>query len=363
VFGKAGRNPYEWLPAGSRRAVLWTAAALALFLFAILTWIGAPLRTEEAPLGIVSFEFAGTLLQAQRILSSWGPAGLAAAGLNLGLDFLFLLAYPAAIGLACAAVARRLPPAAGAYAALGLLLARGQLAAGLLDTVENISLAQLLLGFSNPSLPAVAFGCAAVKFILVGLGLVYLVIGIPAARTVRELEKTPNSVPPYVEPLRRPYDRWTDSELLSLQQHIFTSHLLLTLRGEVSPQQPAGDFFRDLGQAVVGDYLGNIDSASELLNCILIETRACGGCVLETTLTPEALAVEAADLTQGEATVAWLSDPVRMYPFWDGENAYHYWEKFVPIAEECGYSLAVTAEPEQNRVHLQVSQANLFEQG
>jgi hypothetical protein len=133
--------------------------------------IGRPLVTEAAPLGIVSFEFAGDVATATRILEGWGEAGRVRAGLIQGLDYLFLVLYASAIGLGCLLVA----------GAAGPVLAWGQVAAALLDSVENFALIRLLLGSDNAVWPTLAWGCAALKFALVGAGLVTVLVGFPIA--------------------------------------------------------------------------------------------------------------------------------------------------------------------------------------
>jgi hypothetical protein len=40
--------------------------------------------------------------------------------------------------------------------------------------VENIALIQMLMGSANEIWPVLAFGCAAVKFILVTIGILYV---------------------------------------------------------------------------------------------------------------------------------------------------------------------------------------------
>lgn len=62
------------------------------------------------------------------MLAAWGETGQVYAALNLGLDFLFLISYSLAIGLACVLLARRI---AGRHAWLsqaGIMLAWGQVA-------------------------------------------------------------------------------------------------------------------------------------------------------------------------------------------------------------------------------------------
>jgi hypothetical protein len=61
---------------------------------------GAPLKTAASPNGIISFEFAGEIAVAQRMVDSWGATGRIYAALNLGLDYLFLAVYACAIGIA-----------------------------------------------------------------------------------------------------------------------------------------------------------------------------------------------------------------------------------------------------------------------
>ena len=182
------RHPYGWVARESQSRVFASGAVLALALMAALQMLGAPLQTQPAPMGIVSFEFAGTLPRAQEILDSWGTTGQTYAGLNLGLDFLFLVSYGAAIGLGCVLVAQCVPERLGWLRSLGVVLAWALIAAALLDAVENYALIQVLLGAQSGTWPALARWCAAPKFLIVGTGLLYLVAGaivVPVLRRSR----------------------------------------------------------------------------------------------------------------------------------------------------------------------------------
>jgi hypothetical protein len=174
-------HPFVWLSEhGQKRAfVLW--AALALVVMASLQVLGEPLKTEVAPLGIVSFEFAGELSTAQRMIESWGQQGQVYAGLNLGLDYLFLVAYASAIGLGCVLVGQRCVKLVAAMAPVGIALSWGQCLAALLDAVENYALIRLLLGSGQELWPVLARWCAMLKFVLVGAGLVYVLFGVALA--------------------------------------------------------------------------------------------------------------------------------------------------------------------------------------
>ncbi len=172
------RDPFVWLnEPGQRRAFVFFTL-LALLVMTSLQVLGRPLKTELAPMGIVSFEFAGEISSAQSMVDSWGSQGQVYAGLNLGLDYLFIVSYAGAIGLGCVLVGRnvsKMKP--GWVGCLGVGLGWGQLVAGLLDAVENYALIRVLLGSAGELWPAAARLCATSKFLLVGVGLVYIFAG------------------------------------------------------------------------------------------------------------------------------------------------------------------------------------------
>lgn len=167
-------HPFEWIsPTGQKKAFV-PLVILTLVVMTSLQLLGDPLITEAAPAGIVSFEFAGNLAAAQEMVASWGPEGQIYAGLSLGLDYLFLVLYPSAIGLGCVLVAQRLPKQLNFW---GFALAWAQLPAGVLDAVENFALIQVLLGADLELWPLAAWWCAAPKFLLVIAGLVFFLAG------------------------------------------------------------------------------------------------------------------------------------------------------------------------------------------
>lgn len=156
------------------KKLMWLAAAGAVALTAVFQLIGAPLITAAAPAGILSYEFAGTLANAQAILASWDAQAQLFAAFSLGLDFLYPPVYAAAIGLSLATAVAHLPkplqnPARGLVRLLWLAIA--------LDYVENVALTQLLFGASSPFWPPLAWGCAALKFAIVLPGLALALIG------------------------------------------------------------------------------------------------------------------------------------------------------------------------------------------
>jgi hypothetical protein len=167
------RHPFEWLSTTGQKRAFIAFLVLTLAVMVSLQLLGGPLK----PFGIVSFEFAGKLSLAQDMVKSWGQRGQVYAGLNLGLDYLFLFAYAGSIGLGCVLVARSLSQRVEFLSLVGVLLAWGQVGAALLDCVENYALIRVLLGSEQELWPGVARWCAIPKFLIVAGGLVFIVIG------------------------------------------------------------------------------------------------------------------------------------------------------------------------------------------
>lgn len=170
-------HPFQWLST-SQQKLAFAAFLILMSLLAVgMNALSRHLKTDVAPRGIVSFELAGELSLAQRMVDSWGQLGQIRAGISLGLDYLFLFAYSSTIALACVWVARGLPKRVVFLALLGVVLAWAQFGAALLDALENYALIRVLLGSQAKSWPVVARWCAIPKFVIVGIGLAYVVIG------------------------------------------------------------------------------------------------------------------------------------------------------------------------------------------
>ena len=152
-------------------------ALLTLILLAGMVVLDQPLKTSAAPLGIISFELAGTTERVAYILASWDEAARIQAGVSLGLDFFFLMAYAFTLAGACRIVMVRILFDRSFYRRLGGLLARGQWCAAFFDAAENILLIQMLVGRGADWQPSMATFCALSKFTLVGMGLLYVIIG------------------------------------------------------------------------------------------------------------------------------------------------------------------------------------------
>ena len=168
-------HPFETLPADKRNRYLRVTFLTTLVLMIVMNFISAPLKTSDAPLGMISYEFVGNPVNAQKILNSWSHQVKLVAAFSLGLDYLFLFVYSTTIALACIWAADILRNAQWPLAWAGAPLAWGQWIAALLDAIENLALLLLLLGSVSSPLPEVAFWAATGKFTLIFLGLIYAI--------------------------------------------------------------------------------------------------------------------------------------------------------------------------------------------
>jgi len=171
------QHPFTCLSVKAQKRAFPVMLVLTLGVMTTLGVLGKPLMTPAAPCGILCFEFAGDLPNAQTMVASWGPRGQVYAGLNLGLDYLFLVAYSSCIGLGCVLVASALDPKARFFAALGVVLAWLLFGAAVLDGIENYALIRVLLGAEDAGLPALAWWCAASKFLIVIAGMLFAAVG------------------------------------------------------------------------------------------------------------------------------------------------------------------------------------------
>ena len=169
-------HPFRWLQGERQRPVFLCAALLTMVLMVAMHWSNAPLQNPAAPLGMISLQLAGTLPAAQQILASWGPQGQLSAAFNLGIDYLYMVAYATTLSLACVLLARHVR-GFRRVSLLGVCFSWGMLVALLLDAVENFLLIRLLLGDLRELWPVLARGCAVPKFALVLATLLYLVGG------------------------------------------------------------------------------------------------------------------------------------------------------------------------------------------
>lgn len=170
-------HPLNFLPSELRKPVFWFFFALTVAGFAVFQlFLDPPLKTPASS-GIVAFELARTPEVSTAMVASWDARARQFAAFGLGFDFLFMPVYATALSAGLLLAAGKLR---GAWSALAKLLGWGAYLATLFDAVENLALFSILNGSVGAN-PAIAFGCASVKFglLLLGLGFALLAWLVP----------------------------------------------------------------------------------------------------------------------------------------------------------------------------------------
>jgi hypothetical protein len=178
------------IPYRSEPELRWIFAwlILALALAIALAAIG--------PRDIVSLEIAGTAPRAAKVIEGYGCCA-SRLPWQLGLDYLFAVAYSMLLALCCRRAARYAQTLDWHRTAMaGYILIPCQGLAGLLDWTENSALLGFycLSGFFHPQpnavLPAVSMWCAYLKFALAGTGGMYAAVllwrGAPPERRAED---------------------------------------------------------------------------------------------------------------------------------------------------------------------------------
>jgi hypothetical protein len=179
------KNPLESLSRPKLASFLGLMLVWSIILLLILQYADRPLRTEAAPKGMVSFQFAGSFTKAQIILDSWGgKAGLYAA-FSLGFDYLFMLVYSTTLALGCIGSSRVLKEKKWRLQGMGGTLAWGMWGTALVDGIENLALFMLLLENRSVFLAPLAWGAALIKFSAIMTGAAYCIYGASAGLVTR----------------------------------------------------------------------------------------------------------------------------------------------------------------------------------
>ena len=182
------QHPFERISPACRNKLFWIFLAFTLALTILMNLVGAPLINSTAPSGIVSFELAGGVQLASEIIASWDARAQRYAAFGLGLDYVYMLAYASTISLACLWAGQVLRSSGWPLSGAARPLAWGQWLAALLDALENLSLAIILLESVRSPWPELARLCAVLKFALIFLGLVYVFLAL-AVSLLRRLSR------------------------------------------------------------------------------------------------------------------------------------------------------------------------------
>lgn len=144
----------------------------------VLIVIDQRLEAAGGP-SILGLEFAGSEQRATEIMAEWGGHGQDLAQLSLWIDFGLMLSYGTFFTLAALAT-RDFARERGllALAVAGIAAPFCAAAAALFDAAENIVWLLVLGGRSGSFAPPFATACASLKFLLIGLAIVYVLWGL-----------------------------------------------------------------------------------------------------------------------------------------------------------------------------------------
>lgn len=155
------------------RRALWLLIALATLTYIGIAVIDLQLRSSATPYGIVSFEFCYLTDSCNTALVQWGSKQKALAMLSLGIDYLFLILYPAVIFIGLLLIAPSVPRNLLRFT---VVIARSCFVMGLADAVENFALIQIIVTESGEFYGGVATIFAAIKFTIFAISLLWLLL-------------------------------------------------------------------------------------------------------------------------------------------------------------------------------------------
>lgn len=182
ALAPTSRHPLERAFGPSLGAVFRVSLVLSLVVMAALATLDAGLRGPSAPLGIVSFEIAGS--GAQALLDGWTEAQRRDAMLVQGLDYFFLVVYSTALASAALLIGRRLRATHPRLAALAGPAAWAHTLAGAADAIENTPMTLALRsGVADPTGATVSLAFACGKGVLLVLGIAYVLVALAALAT------------------------------------------------------------------------------------------------------------------------------------------------------------------------------------
>jgi hypothetical protein len=168
-------SPFSSLSKKAEKKLTFFLVIATIFIGYFMLFFDSFLTNEVCENGIISFQLAKHVGVSEAILNSWNNQSKISAGLNTGLDFLFLIIYPSLIALLVHKLNRKLWSNHSFYS-IGIIVLFTQFFAALFDAIENIGLTQLLLGNITQFWTSIAYYFAIAKFILLAIGILYIII-------------------------------------------------------------------------------------------------------------------------------------------------------------------------------------------
>jgi hypothetical protein len=164
----------------------WTAA-LAIVLFVILYLLDGVLKAKTG-YGTASLQGLGSGWSIRVIVDHWlSPPDAVLAGFLLGLDFLFIPLYGAALFFGSVAAIDRFAPRPGQLQRIMTRLALAPIGAAICDAIENILQIYMLTHASTDTMASFALEATAAKWLGIGIGVV-LSLAALVGRVIKKAE-------------------------------------------------------------------------------------------------------------------------------------------------------------------------------
>jgi len=151
-------------------------ATLSIILMLQLRGLDGELRLTETPGGIVGYELAWSATRGNEIIDVWKRNGVAeTAKVSLGIDFVFLVAYPLMFFHSVRLLRRGTTTR---FDRAGAVIGKAVLACIPLDAAENLLLWRMLDAGATNGLMHLATLAAGTKFLLVLIAAIWCVAAI-----------------------------------------------------------------------------------------------------------------------------------------------------------------------------------------
>lgn len=149
----------------------WTSGA-AIVLLVIMNLLDAVLKARTG-FSTMSLQGIGSGWDIRVIVDHWtAPPDAVLAGFLLGLDFLFIPLYGAALFFGALAAIDRFAPTGGQLRRIMTLLALAPVGAAICDGIENILQLYMLTHASTDMMASLALEATAAKYLGAAIGLV-----------------------------------------------------------------------------------------------------------------------------------------------------------------------------------------------
>lgn len=147
------------------------AALATVVMIIVMRFMGIGLESKFSPLGIINFELAKNFSDAANIIHEVGKRPLQ---WNVGIDFLFIIAYSFFFFLCCKALMNNYR--SSGLKTIGLIFLELSVLVGVLDLIENIAMLITLGGYGSDISVGVSRWAAIAKFSMAGLIVFYIIV-------------------------------------------------------------------------------------------------------------------------------------------------------------------------------------------